>query len=181
VNIVDALRGTLPPVAYAPNEANLSRHIAAEAKIFESISVLLDRIHASLHPDTAIRDIAAWEHLYGLIARPDASSQQRIQAVQSKQAELGGLSKPYFEQLARAAGYAITILEPAPFEVGRSRCGEALYTDAIRFVWVVVVEERPAGATPSSDALLEATFHDLKAAHTFCQFQKAQRPLRTEI
>ncbi|WP_052697998.1 putative phage tail protein [Luteibacter yeojuensis] len=168
--INDVLKSLLPLGAYSANGPNISRHILAEAELFAELSAVLGRLHGALHPKTAVHDLEEWERLYAITPSPGSSLQQRSQAISSKQAEVGGLSKDYFKRLARAAGYAITILEPAPFEVGRCRCGDALYREEIRFVWQVHIDERPIGSTLASDEALEATFKDLKAAHTYCQF-----------
>lgn len=168
--ITDVLRGLLPAEAYSPNATVVARFLEAEARLFTEIGAALDRVHGAMYPDSATQDIDAWERLYSLVPMPGMSFQQRAQAVRSKQAEVGGLSKDYFKQLARAAGYKVTILEPSPFEVGISRCGDALYQEEIRYVWQVHVDGRPGDATHASDEALRATFVDLKAAHTYCQF-----------
>lgn len=170
MTIKDVLTSMLPAEAYATNGPVITRHIEAEANLFRGVASLLERLHGAMHPVTAALDIEAWERLFAITPSPDSNTQQRIQAVQTKQAEVGGLSRAYFVQLARAAGYAITILEPSPFEVGLGRCGEALFQEEVRYVWQVQINQRPEGATEASDEALRATFLDLKAAHTYCEF-----------
>lgn len=114
--------------------------------------------------------LSDWEHVLALMPPPNATPQERVQAVLAKLGELGGLSIPYFVRLAAAAGYAVTITEPKPWRVGHSHVDEPLYRQDVLFVWQVHIDRRPPSATPVTDAALEATFNNLKPAHTFCQF-----------
>jgi uncharacterized protein YmfQ (DUF2313 family) len=170
MTIKEVLTSLLPAEAYAPSAPIVARHIDAEANLFSEVASSLERLHGAMHPVTAVHDIESWEQLFAIAPLPGSTTQQRIQAIQTKQAEVGGLSRKYFIQMARAAGYAITILEPLPFEVGIGRCGEALFQEEVRYVWQVQIDQRPEGATKASDEALRATFLDLKAAHTYCEF-----------
>ncbi|MGH8386228.1 MAG: putative phage tail protein, partial [Pseudomonas sp.] len=144
--------------------------IDAEA---DALQMAVDRaktIENAMHPATAGDGIADWERVLGLRPLPSANPTDRVQAVLAKLGELGGLSIPYFVRLAAATGYAITISEPKPWRVGHSSVDEPLYLENVLFVWQVRIDRRPPDATPSTDAALEATFNNLKPAHTFCQF-----------
>jgi hypothetical protein len=66
--------------------------------------------------------------------------QQRQQRVLAKLAEVGGLSIPYFIQLASNLGYIITIDEPQPFRAGVNRAGDRLWVEDIIWVWRVNIQ-----------------------------------------
>ncbi|MDK4581531.1 phage tail protein, partial [Kingella kingae] len=58
----------------------------------------------------------------------------RLSDVLIKINAIGGLSIPYFIDLARAAGYTITIGEPQPFRAGINRTGDRLAREDIMWV-----------------------------------------------
>ncbi|MFO6425576.1 putative phage tail protein [Escherichia coli] len=80
-----------------------------------------------------------WERVYGVIPRDGATQQERRENILIKMAATGGLSIPYFKQLAASLGYTITITELHPFRAGINRCGDRLYITDARWIWQVNV------------------------------------------
>jgi uncharacterized protein YmfQ (DUF2313 family) len=142
------------------------------------------RLLANCFADSAFELLPSWERYLGIVPPIDASIQARTAACVLKLRELGGLSIPYFIQLAEAMGYEIIIQERWPFMAGVSGAGDRLYIKEIIWCWRVDVQntETPmydfrAGVNMSGDPLLsfgiqeiEALFNDLKPAHTFVYF-----------
>ena len=184
-NHADLLGRLLPPVSYDPTAPRLATDLGAEGKALDRALADADLIAASVVPSYFVTQLLAdWERLCGTTPSPDATIQQRVSAVIAKINETGGLSIPYFTQLAASLGYTIEIVEPQPFRVDSSRIGDTIYIEDIIFVWQVVVEGAPNLAyyfrvgqsavgerlLSFSDPVLEQVFTDLKPAHTFVYF-----------
>lgn len=181
---VDLFRALLPPVSYDPNGKYISAELNAEANLMDDVRASATRVLASVTPFFATALLPDWERVYGIARRDGATLQERRQNVLAKMAETGGLSIPYFIQLAAAMGYTITITEPDAFQAGVNRAGDRLYIEEIRWVWQVNVfgSSTPkyrfrAGASAAGEPLLafgesilESTFKDLKPAFTDCYF-----------
>lgn len=175
----------LPPVSYDPNGRHLVASLTAEGRVLDAAGASARRAAGGVTPFFAESLLPDWERVCGLTPPADAPYQQRLQAVQAKLAETGGLSIPYFTRLAAGLGYRITIDEPEPFRAGISRAGDVLWTPDILWVWrvrvrgadgvriypfragVSVASER---LTAFSDPVIEAVLRDLKPAHTFVYF-----------
>jgi len=173
MSIAELLRSLLPPVAYDPHAPAIGAVLDAEAAALQASIDSADRVADAMDPGTAGDDIGEWERLLALPALPGAVHADRVAGVLAKLGELGGLSIPYFVRLAASAGYTVSITEPRAFRAGVGRCGDRLYPEDVIFVWLVRIEQRPAGATAAMDAALQQTFTDLKPAHTLCQFVEA--------
>lgn len=180
----DLLMRLLPPVSYSPTDPTLASELKAEGNALDAVQANGDRLLAGITPDGAGEMITDWERLLAVTPRAGATQQERVNAVVAKIAEVGGLSIPYFKQLASSLGYTIEIVEPQPFRVDSSRIGDPIYIDDIIFVWQVVVEGKPnlsyyfrVGQSAVgerllsfSDPVIEQVFNDLKPAHTFVYF-----------
>ncbi|MDK4645438.1 YmfQ family protein [Kingella kingae] len=141
------------------------------------------RVLNAMQPETSGEMLTDWERVLDLSGQGKSYS-QRLSAVLLKINAIGGLSIPYFTQLAKSAGYTITIDEPQPFRVGINRAGDRLAEEDIMFVWVVNVQSNSqmvwrfrAGASAAgerlshfSDSMIERIFQDLKPAHTAVRF-----------
>ena len=115
----------------------------------------------------------------------DASISVRVAACVAKLKETGGLSIPYFTQLAADMGYTVEIVEPWPFMAGIGRAGDVIYDADIIWCWRVDVQDASvpvyyfrAGQGAAGDSIMyfgstaiEAVFEDLKPAHTFVYFR----------
>lgn len=174
----------LPPVSYSPRQKVLAASLQAEANVFDAISTTATLAEGGVTPFYARSLIADWERILDLYPPEGATYQQRQQRVLAKLAEVGGLSIPYFIQLASSLGYTITIDEPQPFRAGVNRAGDRLWVEEIIWVWRVNVQNSGtqvyrfrAGSsaagerlTSFGDPVIEDVFRDLKPAHTFCYF-----------
>ncbi|MFX2607076.1 YmfQ family protein [Enterobacter mori] len=181
---VDLFRNLLPPSSYDPNGKYLSAELQAEANLMDDVKASAARVLASVTPFFSSETLADWERVYAVPRRAGATLQERRQNVLAKMAATGGLSIPYFINLAASMGYTITITEPDAFRVGVNRCGDRLMIKEVMWVWVVNVwgSQTPVyrfrvGAsaageplTAFGESLLETTFQELKPAFTECVF-----------
>lgn len=180
----DLLGRLLPPVAYDLNARRINSELVAEGNALDAAMTAADAIAASVTPFEAFALLPDYERLLAIVPDPNSTIQHRIAMVIAKLNETGGLSIPYFIQLAQSLGYSITIVEPQPFRVDSSTIGDTIYHDDIVYQWEVVVDGAPdvvyyfrVGQSAVgerlmsfSDPVLEAVFQDLKPAHTFVYF-----------
>ncbi|MDK4624164.1 YmfQ family protein [Kingella kingae] len=179
----EILIGLLPPVAYARNGAKQQQQAQIDAHVLDDVQSSAARVLNAMQPETSGEMLMDWERVLDLSGQGKSYS-QRLSAVLLKINAIGGLSIPYFTQLAKSAGYTITIDEPQPFRVGINRAGDRLAEEDIMFVWVVNVQSNSqmvwrfrAGASAAgerlshfSDSMIERIFQDLKPAHTAVRF-----------
>lgn len=118
MNTVDLFRAMLPPVSYDPNGKYISTELNAEAAIMDEVKASAARVLASVTPFYASMTLSDWERVYEVIPRDGATQQERRENILIKMAATGGLSIPYFKQLAASLGYTITITELHPFRTG---------------------------------------------------------------
>ena len=127
--------------AWAEDDNDLLAHAEELARAHNRSVDLLDEAD----PRSALEMLEAWERVCGL---PDECSgsfattvAERRQAVVNKLTSRGGQSIAYFEALATALGYDVTITERRPFTCGKSECGgpDELAPGAIRHLWSVLV------------------------------------------
>lgn len=184
MNYRELLGLLLPPEAYDPNGKQLSAEQSAEGNALQKAQDAAVRVAKGIVPLTPNELLPDWERLLGLTPAPGTPVQARLTQVKAKINETGGLSIPYFINLAKSLGYTITIDEPQPFRVGINGMGDALYTRDTIWIWRVNVwnTQNPVyhfrtGLSAMGERLmafgqssLEATFQDLKPAHTFCHF-----------
>lgn len=137
-------------------------------------------------PCATDKRLAEWEADYGLpddcdplgLSRP---VQERKLLLCAKATQPGGQSVAYFESVAEALGYDVTITEHRPFTCGLSECGDDTECgdESLRFWWTVTVHgprvtwfecgvsecgETLATITAAED--LECRLNALKPAHT---------------
>lgn len=183
MNYQTTLLGLLPPVSYARNGTKQQAQAQIDARVLDDVQRGAMRVLGAMQPETAGEMLADWERVLGLNGQGKSHS-QRLAAVLFKINATGGLSIPYFTQLAKSAGYTITIDEPQPFRAGVNRAGDRLAREDIMFVWTVNVQSSSqvvwrfrAGASAAgerlshfSDSVIESIFQDLKPAHTAVRF-----------
>ncbi len=183
MNHADLLSSLLPPVSYQTAEPAMQADIVAQGAQLDEADDRGQSVLAAAYPSRSGDWLARWERLLGLDGG-SKSYQRRLSAVIAKINATGGLSIPYFIQLAAAAGYSITISEPQPFRAGQNRAGERLAPEDIMFMWFVDVAANSqqvwhfragrgtAGSRLSeyADAVIETLFQDLKPAHTDVRF-----------
>jgi uncharacterized protein YmfQ (DUF2313 family) len=180
----ELLSQLLIPESYSPTAPNLAAELQADANALDAVLTNAQRALAAITPYGAGETLPDWERVLAIAPSSDATYQQRINAVITKIRQKGGLSIPYFIQLAASLGYTITIIEPQPFRVDASRIGDALYDEDVIYIWQVEVEgsatleyyfrvDQSAIGEPLmafSDPVLEQVFNDLKPAWTFVYF-----------
>ncbi|MFZ4171341.1 YmfQ family protein [Enterobacter ludwigii] len=168
MNYREILGLLLPSEAYDPNGEQIAAEHEAEGNALQNAEDAADRVVQGVVPLGPNELLSDWERLLGLTPSPDETISVRVTLVRAKINETGGLSRPYFINLALSLGYIITIDEPQPFRVGINRMGDALYTRDTIWIWRVNVwEVKPESP---SHAQIESIFQDLKPAHTFCRF-----------
>lgn len=180
----DLLKQLYPPVSYDINGEHFVAQCEIDGTCFDDIQNSAARILDVISPTTAGQMLTDWERVLGLTA-DNKIYQQRVLTALAKINEMGGLSIPYFIELAQAAGYQITIIEPQPFRAGVNRCGDVLEIEDVIYSWRVRVFSNTqqisffrAGLSVSgdklsaySDNLIESIFNDLKPAHSFVSFE----------
>lgn len=180
----DVLKKLYPPVSYDINGEQFVAQCETDGACFDLVQSSANQVLDVISPTTAGQMLADWERVLGLNAE-GKSYQQRVLAAVAKINETGGLSIPYFTELAQAAGYQIKIVESQPFRAGVNRCGDALELEDVIYSWRVqvagssqqVVLFRAGLSTAGdklssySDSLIEAVFEDLKPAHTYVSFE----------
>lgn len=161
-----------------------NRDLASEGKALDRLHDSAQRLLTNIFADTCYELLPRWEKTYGITPDPDASTGRRVAALVAKIRAKGGLSRPYFINLADAMGYQIGIEEPTEFMAGWSCAGEHLTHEDIVYIWIVNIlnETRPAyyfyaGGNGAGDRLcdfehtdLETIFEELKPAETLVFF-----------
>ncbi|HBV3344969.1 TPA: DUF2313 domain-containing protein [Klebsiella pneumoniae] len=183
-NAKDLLSLLLPPVAYDTQQPALSAELSAEGNAFDATDESASNVLNAVAPFFSGNLLTDWERVLNVTPNADDGYQQRLDRVLFKLSETGGLSIPYFINMASRIGYTITIDELQPFRVGSSRCGNMLCIKDIIFTWRINVYglEVPLyhfrtgisrvgeRLVTLGDKLIETTFNELKPAHTFCYF-----------
>lgn len=161
--------------------------MAVEGDHLDKVQASAEILLANIFPDTAFELLSDWERVLGLSPDGDASIPARMAACVAKFKETGGLSIPYFTQLAAAMGYTIEIVEPQPFMAGIGRAGDVIYDADIIWCWRVDILDASvpvyyfrAGQSGAGDPIMsfgstviEEVFEDLKPADTFVYFRYA--------
>lgn len=92
-------------------------------------------------PRTVFELLDEWEAAYGLpgpcLVKPGTLDGRRA-AILAKVRRSADQSVAALEAYADALGFEVQVVEPRPFECGRSSCGDALYSGA--WVYVVIVQ-----------------------------------------
>lgn len=174
----------LPPTSYSPNGERILAELEAEGRVLDAAKKSAARAQDGVTPFFSESFLPDWERICGITPKPNSNFQARLQIVQAKLAETGGLSIPYFIRLAYGMGYDIEINEPQEFRAGESHANEKLWMAQIHWVWEVLVKgasspsyrfrsgRSAAGErlTNFGDVLIETIFEELKPAHTFVYF-----------
>lgn len=183
MNIQETLIGLLPPVSYARTGNKVQQYAKIDGEALRNVQIYAETALNAMQPEQSGELLSDWERVLGLNGT-GKNYGQRLSAVLLKINAMGGLSIPYFIQLAKSAGYNITIDEPQPFRVGQNRVGEHLANEDIIYTWVVNVQSnsqiisrfRAGGSTAGerlsyfADSVIESIFQDLKPAHTVVRY-----------
>jgi len=158
--------------------------LALEGAALDDAATRAEVLLADVFADSAYELLPDWERVLGLVPGEDVSVTARVAACVAKIRARGGLSIAYFEALAEAMGYDVTILEYEPFMAGVGMAGYPVYVAEVVFCWRVDVADADpptwtydAGESGAGDPLqsfgvldLEEVFEDLKPAHSFVHF-----------
>ena len=183
MSYADTLLGLLPPVSYNRTAPSVRNAAIIDGNCLDEVQNAARRKLGVIDPRTAGNYLVRWEELLNLDSA-GKNGQQRIQAVITKINETGGLSIPYFKQMASSIGYDITITEPQPFRVGVNRAGDRLAPESIMWVWWVNIRNADSRATrfragmsvagdrltAYGDVIIESVLTELKPAFTNIRF-----------
>jgi uncharacterized protein YmfQ (DUF2313 family) len=187
MSFYELLKNLLPRGPYDPDDTSASnRSLYVKAARLDGVSLALNALLLEMRPETASDSIHDWEVMCGLVPGQDDTLQTRRQRIIAKLNETGGLSIPYFIELAAALGYEIEIEELTPFMANIGRAGDRIYVDDVLKMWRVKVLDSGAkvmyfraGESESGEKLtdwpnddyLEALFKRLKPAGSFVFFE----------
>jgi len=136
----DLLKLLLPPVAYDRTDVALTAEVNAIGTQLDVVQTVVTDLLVELDPRTASALLPEWEASYGLpdecYADTDTVADRRLRLA-GKVAETGGISKPYFLNLATQLGYhdvSITRFTQTTCEMS---CEDALYDGSWLFAWQV--------------------------------------------
>jgi len=180
----DLLPMLLPPSSYDPNGQSIRAQLTAEGNALDAAQQKAEGVLGAITPYFAGELLPDWERVLGITPPSDATYQQRVNAAVAKVAQVGGLSIPYFTQLAASLGYTIQITEPQYAQAGVSRAGDPMWVEDIIWVWevqvtsaAIVAYQAYAGTasagdpiTSFKDPVIEQVFNDLKPAFTYVYF-----------
>lgn len=158
--------------------------LAIDGDHLDQVQTSAGNLLKNVFADSAHELLPDWERVLGIIPPDDASATARVAACVAKIRERGGLSIPYFIQLAEDLGYTVEIFEPQVFQAGVGSAYDQLYIEDIRWCWRVDVQDTApamyyflAGQSCAGDSLqalgildLEEIFEELKPAHTYVYF-----------
>lgn len=184
---VDTLARLLPPVSYTAGDAVVQAELRSAAVLLDEATLAAVRLRAEADPRFTYELLDAFEETYGVpdnCADLELTVADRRLAVLAKIGELGGQTPLYFEQIARALGYAdARVVEFLSFTCV-DECTGALGSDAWRNVWSIQSPDAtrityldctgPCTERLSNWALIEAlqcVINRLKPAHTLCYFK----------
>lgn len=186
---LDHLRALLPPgpAWYAENGSSLNNLLDSFAAEFARIDARIEVLLDEADPRSTTELLADWERLAVLpdvCVTIDQTIEQRRLALVSKLTMIGGQSRQYFIDIAASMGYQnATIEEYNTFNCGESGCGDALWSEADRFVWQINLPsdgaityfrtgESGAGEPLQAwgDEAIECRINRFKPAHTTVVF-----------
>lgn len=162
---------------YLGENEELDRHI--EAAAINRADTAADALLEEIFADTAT-DLASWERVYDITPESTATEAQRRQEIIAVVRATGGLSRSYFENLAKGLGYTIGAAgstdphvrllegEYPPFRAGVSVAGDAVWDQTSgASTYTVVV----SGTSITTDTALQRLFNRLAPAHIEFTYQ----------
>lgn len=81
--------------------------------------------------------IESWEKTMAIV--PEGTLENRFAVIVAKLRARGGLSKPYFIDVAAKLGFTVEIEDFRPFECGVGMCGWPIWEEGIKWCWLVRV------------------------------------------
>lgn len=180
----ERLLKTLLPNSYRTRGPNMDIALKAEGYTHDQLYQLARDVENGLVANTAGILLSDWEQELSIAPKAGQSYQERVAVVVGRLVAVGGLSIPYFINVAQGMGCSITIDELDAFRAGRNRAGDPIYIEDIMWVWRVSIKAQAkmvwyfragqsvAGERLSSfgDPVIETLFKELKPAHTHVIF-----------
>lgn len=184
----DILKQLYPPVSYDINGKRFTAQCEIDGRCFDRLQASAEEMLAAIEPATSRTMLADWERVCGIATDLTKSYSDRVKRVIIQLNAVGGLSIPYFIQLAESIGYHIEIKEFSHLANDLPDAGDIPIqnspTEVLGYMWRVDVKnaddnitrfragQSMAGErlTDFGDRILEEFFRDLKPAHTYCYF-----------
>ncbi|WP_051554249.1 putative phage tail protein [Desulfobulbus elongatus] len=180
-----SLRATLQYLMPIELGGNHQLDLSHDARMLDAAMKTGESLLSEMFADSAAILLTTWERVYGLTAAAgfEEPLQMRRDRVTKTIRARGGLSIPYFINLAAGMGYAISIEEPIPSMTGWLCAGGELMSGEVLWQWGANVGGMNiysfrAGNSSVGERLswwpgyaeLEAVFAELRPAHTFVYF-----------
>lgn len=92
------------------------------------------------HPRTSIELLTEWETEFGIPEEGQslgATTEERQNEIYAKLIAVGQQDKGYFEDIAAALGYTVSVTENSPSWAGVVKAGEELGGDYVLFYWLI--------------------------------------------
>ncbi|KDD82195.1 DUF2313 domain-containing protein [Glaesserella parasuis] len=184
----NVLKTLYPPVSYDINGEQFVAQCEVDGRCFDLLQQSAERMLNAVTPDTSREMLADWERVCGISTDLSKSYSSRVNKVILTLNAVGGLSIPYFMQLAKSIGYTIEIKEFSHLQNDLPDAGDIPIQNSPRehlgYMWRVTITngdnnitrfragQSVAGErlTDFGDRILEEFFTDLKPAHTYCYF-----------
>lgn len=154
-------KGACWPTDDASNWVKLLDSIAQE---FARVDGRTVDLYAEGFPDTTVELIGNWERVVGLpdaFSNPDATLEERRQAVLFKLQARGGQTVEYLVDLINTLGYQAKIIEAVPFRADLSCTDDYLFDDTWAHIFIVFVQN-----PVSNPELLEGRIRSVQPAQT---------------
>lgn len=185
----DLLKQLYPPVSYNVNGEQFVAQCEVDGNAFDRVLQSAVDVLNVITPATSDVMLADWERVCGIRTDLTKNYQDRVKRVIVTLNATGGLSIPYFTQIAESIGYQIQIKEFSPLQNDLPNPGDIVQfrnepNENLIFMWRVTVlngddnivyfraGESFAGdrLVEFGDPIIEEIFKDLKPAHTYCYF-----------
>lgn len=131
-------------------EGDFEADLDLEGSHLDDVQTRADDFLTEIFPDIALELLDDWERVTGFpddCTGVETDPVKRRNNIVSRISNYGGLSQPYFIQLADNLGYTITIREFPLFRIGMSGMGDYIRDPDFQFVWEVTVAEADSGTT----------------------------------
>ncbi|WP_439258324.1 YmfQ family protein [Lonepinella sp. BR2271] len=183
------LAGLYPPVAYDVGGEQFLIQCEVDGRAFDRLQQKATAVLNAISPEESGSLLVDWERVCGLATDLSLSYSERVNRVIVQLNAVGGLSIPYFTQLAESIGYQIVIKEFSPLQHDLPETGDLVQfrqepEENLIFMWRVTVGNGDSNIVyfragnscageplvSFGDAIIEEFFRDLKPAHTYCYF-----------
>lgn len=148
----------------AEEDANWVKLWEALAQEYARVNGRTNDLYNEAFPDTTTELISSWERIVGLpdaFSNPDATLEERRQAVLFKLQARGGQTVVYIEDLIATLGYEAKVINGVPFRADLSHADDFLFDDTWAHIFIVVVQN-----PVDNPELLEGRVRSVQPAHS---------------